>query len=246
MMEDVVRHGTGWRAKALGRPVAGKTGTAQAPPGSPHGWFVGFFPFEEPRFVICVFLERGVAGDCFVQVGHIGGVVLAVVDFHGAGVDVGLQRVKRIPELRKFVSGHGVLSFLVGRTPAPVGESSEPAHRQTSLSRRKLFRRDLRWRAGDGRSVSRTEWYPEKLMKLTGMKTIRIQQCINKEDKMKNNKSGKKVWKIIDDNKVRHAWQCTDCSKIVYIDPTFHQTSGNPVCTECDEEMTYIHTEIQE
>ncbi|MBU1090548.1 MAG: penicillin-binding protein 2 [Candidatus Omnitrophica bacterium] len=39
--------------------VAGKTGTAQAPPGTAHGWFVGFFPFEEPKYVICVFLERG-------------------------------------------------------------------------------------------------------------------------------------------------------------------------------------------
>jgi penicillin-binding protein 2 len=42
--------------------VAGKTGTAQAPPGAPHGWFAGFFPFKNPKFVICVFLERGSAG----------------------------------------------------------------------------------------------------------------------------------------------------------------------------------------
>jgi penicillin-binding protein 2 len=42
--------------------VAGKTGTAQNPRGAPHGWFVGFFPFEKPRYAIVVFLEHGVAG----------------------------------------------------------------------------------------------------------------------------------------------------------------------------------------
>jgi penicillin-binding protein 1A len=39
MMEDVVRHGTGWRAKALGRPVAGKTGTTND---YRDAWFVGY------------------------------------------------------------------------------------------------------------------------------------------------------------------------------------------------------------
>jgi cell division protein FtsI/penicillin-binding protein 2 len=42
--------------------VAGKTGTAQASEGQPHGWFVGFFPFEKPRYVITVFLERAGSG----------------------------------------------------------------------------------------------------------------------------------------------------------------------------------------
>jgi penicillin-binding protein 2 len=42
--------------------VAGKTGTAQAPPGLPHGWFAGFFPYQQPKYAICVFLERGGAG----------------------------------------------------------------------------------------------------------------------------------------------------------------------------------------
>jgi len=39
MMEDVVKHGTGWRAKALGRPVAAKTGTTNE---SRDAWFVGY------------------------------------------------------------------------------------------------------------------------------------------------------------------------------------------------------------
>jgi len=43
-------------------PVAGKTGTAQAPPGQAHAWFVGFFPYQNPKFVMCVFLEHGGPG----------------------------------------------------------------------------------------------------------------------------------------------------------------------------------------
>lgn len=39
LMEDVVKNGTGWRAKALGRPVAGKTGTTNE---YRDAWFVGY------------------------------------------------------------------------------------------------------------------------------------------------------------------------------------------------------------
>jgi penicillin-binding protein 2 len=42
--------------------VAGKTGTAQASHGQPHGWFAGFFPYENPKFALCVFLEHGGSG----------------------------------------------------------------------------------------------------------------------------------------------------------------------------------------
>ncbi len=42
--------------------AAGKTGTAQVSRRQPHGWFAGFFPFDKPKFVICVLLEHGGSG----------------------------------------------------------------------------------------------------------------------------------------------------------------------------------------
>jgi penicillin-binding protein 1A len=41
LLEGVVQNGTGWRAKALNRPVAGKTGTTND---LYDAWFVGFVP----------------------------------------------------------------------------------------------------------------------------------------------------------------------------------------------------------
>jgi penicillin-binding protein 1A len=49
MMEDVVRYGTGWRAKSLGLPVAGKTGTTND---YKDAWFVGY----TPSLVACVWV----------------------------------------------------------------------------------------------------------------------------------------------------------------------------------------------
>ncbi|HEV7861737.1 MAG TPA: penicillin-binding transpeptidase domain-containing protein, partial [Acidimicrobiia bacterium] len=59
MMVDVVRRGTGTAAAVPGFTVAGKTGTAEAPGGPPHAWFIGFAPAEAPRFAIAVIVERG-------------------------------------------------------------------------------------------------------------------------------------------------------------------------------------------
>lgn len=52
-------HGTGNILADLPVSVAGKTGTAEVDRKKSHAWFTGFFPFKEPRFVICVFLENG-------------------------------------------------------------------------------------------------------------------------------------------------------------------------------------------
>ncbi|MFQ5480427.1 MAG: penicillin-binding protein 1A [Thermodesulfobacteriota bacterium] len=41
MLEGVIEHGTGWRAKSLGRPAAGKTGTTN---GLNDAWFLGYVP----------------------------------------------------------------------------------------------------------------------------------------------------------------------------------------------------------
>jgi peptidoglycan glycosyltransferase len=59
LMIDVVKRGTGTAAAVPGFTVAGKTGTAEAPGGPPHAWFIGFAPAEAPRFAIAVIVERG-------------------------------------------------------------------------------------------------------------------------------------------------------------------------------------------
>ncbi|MFA6281262.1 MAG: penicillin-binding protein 2 [Candidatus Omnitrophota bacterium] len=50
--------GTARMLKPLSLKIAGKTGTAQTH-GKAHGWFVGYFPEDDPEYTICVFLENG-------------------------------------------------------------------------------------------------------------------------------------------------------------------------------------------
>jgi penicillin-binding protein 2 len=40
-------------------PVAGKTGTAEAPPGSDHSWYASYAPADHPRVVVVVLIEHG-------------------------------------------------------------------------------------------------------------------------------------------------------------------------------------------
>ena len=59
MMKAVTEYGTGAGSSTL--LCAGKTGSAEA--GSMiHGWFTGFFPYDEPEYTITVFCEDGKSG----------------------------------------------------------------------------------------------------------------------------------------------------------------------------------------
>lgn len=58
-MRDVVDNGTGRKAAIPGIAVAGKTGTAQAPDGPNHAWFIGFAPADNPVYAIAVLVEHG-------------------------------------------------------------------------------------------------------------------------------------------------------------------------------------------
>lgn len=62
-LRAVVASGTG---KALNvphlPPVAGKSGTAEAPPGENHAWFGAFAPYDKPEIVVVAFAEHSGGG----------------------------------------------------------------------------------------------------------------------------------------------------------------------------------------
>jgi len=52
--------GTGYRpVRSKKTVIAGKTGTAQAPPKGDHAWFAGYAPFDDPRIAFAVVIEHG-------------------------------------------------------------------------------------------------------------------------------------------------------------------------------------------
>ena len=59
MMQGVITTGELTEAEVPGVEVAGKTGTAEAPPGEPHSWFVSFAPAEDPEIAVAVMVENG-------------------------------------------------------------------------------------------------------------------------------------------------------------------------------------------
>ncbi len=62
-MEGVVSYGTASRAfYGAAIPLAGKSGTAEAPPNEPHAWFVGYGPTHDPQIAVAVVLEHGGEG----------------------------------------------------------------------------------------------------------------------------------------------------------------------------------------
>lgn len=58
-MRRVVTDGGGqWYANLDSIEVAGKTGTAQNPHGTDHGWFISFAPMDDPEIAIAVLVEN--------------------------------------------------------------------------------------------------------------------------------------------------------------------------------------------
>jgi len=68
MMEATVEYGTGQRADIGGYGgSAGKTGSAETGMFAEerqiiHAWFTGYFPYVEPKYAMCVFVEDGTGG----------------------------------------------------------------------------------------------------------------------------------------------------------------------------------------
>ncbi|MBD2393438.1 penicillin-binding protein 2 [Cyanobacterium aponinum FACHB-4101] len=61
-LRAVVTNGTGGKAAVDGVVVAGKSGTAEAPPGKSHAWFGAFAPYENPEIVVVAFVEHSGGG----------------------------------------------------------------------------------------------------------------------------------------------------------------------------------------
>jgi peptidoglycan glycosyltransferase/penicillin-binding protein 2 len=65
IMSKVMSEGTGREIGALATETAGKTGTAQASlRGQPllHAWFTGYYPLDQPKYAITVFVQNGGSG----------------------------------------------------------------------------------------------------------------------------------------------------------------------------------------
>ncbi|NEP03013.1 MAG: penicillin-binding protein 2 [Symploca sp. SIO2E9] len=58
-------------------PIAGKSGTAEAPPGKPHAWFGAFAPYEQPEIVVVAFAEHSGGGGSSVAAPMVGKVMEA-------------------------------------------------------------------------------------------------------------------------------------------------------------------------
>ena len=78
MMREAVLEGTAQAAQNGVVAIAGKTGTAETGwnrDGTPmvHGWFCGFFPYDNPRYAMAVFAEDGKSGSaaCIPAFRHI-------------------------------------------------------------------------------------------------------------------------------------------------------------------------------
>lgn len=52
------------------------------------------------------------------------------------------------------------------------------------------------------------------------------------------------MWKIIQDDKVRHNYECPECGVDSTIYPWEYEDIGTPFCAECECDMVYNYTEV--
>jgi penicillin-binding protein 2 len=77
--------GTGKGAQIAGDAMAGKTGTAQVPRkevSDNHAWFIGFAPYQNPKFAICVLVQGAKSGGSVAApiAGHVMAQILKPKD----------------------------------------------------------------------------------------------------------------------------------------------------------------------
>jgi len=51
-------------------------------------------------------------------------------------------------------------------------------------------------------------------------------------------------WKKIATKRVKDVWVCPTCKDQVTVHPDFYTDNGTPMCADCDEDMTFLHTKI--
>lgn len=52
------------------------------------------------------------------------------------------------------------------------------------------------------------------------------------------------IWKVIDDSKIIHTWECRECNERVELRPWYYEENGTPFCVFCDCDMKYMKTEV--
>jgi penicillin-binding protein 1A len=155
LLEGVVLRGTGRSVLAVGKPLAGKTGTSND---AKDVWFVGFSPdlvcgvyvgFDNPRTLGSLeqgatvaapifrdFMKGALAGQPGLPFRVAPGVEIVNVDYHSGALSSGPGSIPEVfkpntapgePDAPGANVGEGESAFTDPTTPAPVGTTAEPS-----------------------------------------------------------------------------------------------------------------------
>ncbi|MGZ5960183.1 MAG: penicillin-binding protein 1A [Rhizomicrobium sp.] len=156
LLEGVVLRGTGRSVLAVGKPLAGKTGTSNE---SKDVWFVGFAPdlvcgvyvgFDNPRTLGGIeqgatvaapifrdFMKGALSGQAGLPFRVAPGVEIVNVDYHSGALSSGPGSIPEVfkpntapgePDAPNADVGEGVGLFSGPAAPAPTGTTAEPSN----------------------------------------------------------------------------------------------------------------------